>query len=144
MATLDPINSAIDRVRLTVADTGDISLVTGNTTPDAIYSYYIDLCNGNEWLAAKKIAFVILGNLARDSSISRIDVLSVDNRKAYENYKDFLMKLAYDPRTSLDIAQVYGGGISKLDMEANNTDDDVVARPTFTYPDDEANSEWLS
>lgn len=134
---LDPVNSAVDRIRLRVADFQDIPILTND-----VIQYYITKNNSNEYQAAKECAFIILGTLARNAGYMKIDALISDNKNAYASYKDYLLKLTTDPRTSLSVPKSYFGGISKADMLLNNANADNNLTPSFsTTP--QPDLEWL-
>lgn len=124
---LDPTNSAVDRVRLRIADFSDTPILS-----DTEIQYYITKNNGNENLATKETALVILGVLARNSSYNKIDVLIVDGRYAYDNYKDYLLLMVKDPSLSLVVPNSYFGGVSLADMLANDSNPDNNLRPSFS------------
>ena len=142
MAILDPVNSAVDRIRLSVTGIGDIPFLS-----DDIYQYYIDKNNQNEWAATKECAYIILGILAKSSNYNRVDVIISDNRGTYKQYADFLTRVIQDPRTAISVAGGYAGGISISDMESNDANIDNNIRPTMytedAYPSTKPNTDWL-
>lgn len=123
---LDPVNSAVDRVRLACSDTDDLPFLTND-----VIQYYLTKNNSNESTATKECALVILGVLARNSGYDKINTLISEGKNAYINYKDYLLMIVKDPSMSNMVIQPYVGGISKSDMAANDANPDNNVRPSF-------------
>jgi hypothetical protein len=121
----------VDRVRCNISDVSDVPFLS-----DAVIQYELDKAKNNELQASKVCAYYILGILARSSSNSRVDVFVNDTRSTYKAYAEFLNAWLRDPRSSVYGAGVYGGGISKLDIDANNDNPDVVGRQKSIFPTD--------
>lgn len=123
--TGDPVNNALDRIRL----------ITGDTDPvyefldDATYQYLLDKNNNNEKQAALEAAKYILANIARYTR-ERTGDIEVYGNEFFKNYRDYLLELVNNPNFSNILARPYAGGISKKDMLANDENLDNV-RPEF-------------
>ena len=126
MPVLDPVNSAVDRVRLAIADIGDLPYLTNE-----VIAYYITKNENNERAATIECANVILGILSVNSGYHKVDVLIQDSTKTVKAYKDFLLTLI-NPRLGGGAAQVYAGGISKQDMLDNVNNADNNTRPSLS------------
>lgn len=131
---LDPVNSAIDRVRLRVGDVHDISFL-----PDNVYAFYIDKNNGNEVRASVEVAYNILALLTRNTR-ERAGDIEVYGTDFYTNYKNFLERFVLDPRTSFEVTGAFAGGISKAANAKNDADPDAnVVLPI----DEDASDRWV-
>lgn len=117
--TNNPATNPIDRVRLIVADT----MVEIEYLSDETYQYLLDKHSNNETAAALEAARYILGSLAKYSR-QRTGDIEVYGAEMFKNYRDFLVELIRNPQMLLDRSQVYAGGISKSDMEANDANPD--------------------
>ncbi|QDP60447.1 MAG: hypothetical protein GOVbin1096_75 [Prokaryotic dsDNA virus sp.] len=122
--TGDPVNNALDRVRL----------ITGDTDPnyvfleDATYQYVLDKNNQNEKQSAIEAARYILANITRYTR-ERTGDIEVYGNEFFKNYRDYLLELVNNPNFSNILPMPYAGGISKKDMLENDSDPDNV-RPT--------------
>lgn len=117
----------------------------GDTSPewpimsDEEYQYFL---SKNDYVvrraamdAAKSIMFKL--SMRDDSSV---DIFSIKGSAAAKNYMSALMMFIKNPdlNSLYDKVQGYAGGISKADMQANdsNLDNNIVNQPTaetFTY-----------
>ena len=115
-----------DRVRLRVCDYADV-----NALPDDVYLWSLAKNNQNEDRAVIECATIILGSLARNAGYVKIDTLIDDGKNAYQSYKDYLHMITKDPTYSMIVPQIYFGGLSYADAQANDTNPDTIVRPTF-------------
>lgn len=123
--TNSPATSAIDRVRLIVGDTN----TEFDYLADEVYGYLLTKYQGNETTSAMEAARYILGSLAKYSR-QRTGDIEVYGAEMFKNYKDFLIELLRNPQMLLSRAQAYAGGISKSDMEQNDSNPDNIS-PRF-------------
>lgn len=123
--TGDPVNSAIDRVRLITGDTDPVYEFLDDTT----YQYLLDKNNNNEKQAALEGARYILANIARYTR-ERTGDIEVYGNEFFKNYRSYLLELVNNPNFSNILPMPYAGGISKQDMLENDQNEDNV-RPAF-------------
>jgi hypothetical protein len=120
--TGDPVNSATDRVRLSVGDT-DI-LEEGLT--DEVYQFALDKHDGNESLAALECLKYLVAEYANFVE-EKTGGVFVKESDRYRQYNDLLNRLTKDPSYSLLSAGVpFAGGISVSDREENCNNPDAV------------------
>jgi len=113
--TGDPVNNAIDRVRLMVGDTDP----QFEFLDDSTYQFVLDKNNDNEKSAARESARYILAYIARFTR-ERTGDIEVYGKEFFENYRQLLMDLINNPNFSDVLPMPYAGGISKQDMLDNN------------------------
>lgn len=123
--TNNPATNPVDRVRLIVGDTN----AQYEYLSDETYTYLLDKYSGNETTSAMEAARYILGSLAKYSR-QRTGDIEVYGAEMFKNYRDFLIELLRNPQMLLSRASIYAGGISKSDMELNDSNPDNVS-PTF-------------
>lgn len=108
----------VQQVRLTVQDnTVGLYILT-----DEEVQYFLDKNNDNVARASIDAAKSILLNLSMRTD-DTVDVLSIKNSKTAEQYRLSLQMFLRDPNSSpyLQDVQGYVGGVSKADMQANNS-----------------------
>lgn len=123
--TGDPVNNALDRIRLITGDTDPNYVFLDDTT----YQYLLDKNNSNEKQAAIEGARYILANIARYTR-ERTGDIEVYGNEFFKNYRSYLLELVNNPNFSNILPMPYAGGISKEDMLKNDNNSDNV-RPTF-------------
>lgn len=84
-------NTDLGRLRLRVADFGDIALL-----PDSVYSQTLEDKGGNLNAAAKTCAMYILGILSQKTH-RKLAQLEIWGAEAFENYKTFLLLTVSNP-----------------------------------------------
>ena len=139
---LDPVNSAVDRVRLLVGDIRDIQFLD-----DATYTYLLDKHSQAEYPAAREAAMYILAMLAPSSARQRAGRLEVYGSDFFDNYLKFLDRFIKDPIGvgALTLGSGYAGGISVSDMCTNDSNPDVNYTPKTPYEQDKLDNtsfEW--
>lgn len=84
-------NTDLGRLRLRVADFGDIALL-----PDSVYSQTLEDKGGNLNAAAKTCALYILGILSQRTH-RKLAQLEIWGAEAFQNYRDFLLLTVSNP-----------------------------------------------
>ncbi len=122
---------AADRVRLNVADTGDIPIL-----PTSVYEYLLTKYSNNETAATKEAAYLILGQLS-GSSRERLDRIEFYGHQKFEQYLKFIQEVIKNPNGIYNLGGIYCGGIDVADVAANDADTTVVQKdiPTYEYKD---------
>lgn len=109
-------------VRREIADTNTVLPILS----DEDYEYFLTKNNENIRRASLDAAKSILLNLAIHSSKRQVDVLSVDDTKRAEAYRQALILYLRSPDLNpiYNSLNVYGSGISNQDMLNNNNNSD--------------------
>lgn len=89
--TVIDATTALGKIRLRIADTGDIVYL-----PDSVIQSTLDDCGGNLKVAARTCALYILGQLAHKSH-RKMAQLEVWGAEAFNSYKEFLLLTASNP-----------------------------------------------
>lgn len=131
------VNTPEGRIRLRVGDIQDVPIL-----PDSIYTYYYQVNNSNENRTIVSIAYAILAALSQNTR-ERLDRIEYYGQEAFDNYLKFINVLIKDPRTSMTIAGVYCGGLSKEDMRENDSNPDVNTSQTRPLPITPVNLDWV-
>ena len=126
----------IQQIRLTVQDN-----VAGlYILSDEELDYFLSKNSGNVARASIDAAKAILLNLSMRTD-DTVDALSIRSSKSAENYRLSLQMFLRDPNSSPYLQDVRGyvGGVSKADMQANNTttDNNVITNvytENLTFP----------
>lgn len=104
---------------------------------DAEYTYFFDKNSGSVRRTMLDCAKTILFKLSMRTD-ETVDIFSVKNSKAAENYRAALQMFIKNPsfNPALTLANAYAGGISKSDMLANESDSDnnAVITPNTSVP----------
>lgn len=124
------------KVRYELADTDPVFQFLS----DSEISYFLDKHSQSINRSMLDCAKTILFKLSMRGD-ETVDIFSFKGAKAAEAYRDalhlFIKNPAFNP--ALTLANAYAGGISRSDMQANESDEDVnaVMSPvtTNTYPD---------
>ena len=119
--TGNPATNLIDQVRINVGDIYcDIEMLD-----DPTYSYFLTKYNQNVNRSSIDAARSILFTLARYTreKAGQIEVYGSDWIK---NYQKVLTEMVMNPNLTLSIAIPYAGGISKMDMWANDNNQDAM------------------
>ena len=117
---LDPANSAVDRVRLTVGDV-DVSDVEFS---EELYQYFIDNNAADEGLASIQALKALVAKYAKAMEETVGDV-EVKFQQRFSGYRKLLDDLLKDPAYSLlGVIQPYAGGLSFTEKcsDLNNSD----------------------
>lgn len=122
----NPANSATDRVRLLVGDIWDDFEIL----QDADYQFWLDKYLGNENRTALDAARAILFKLSRLTR-ERTGDIEVYGSEWFKDYRAALQDMLKNPDLSINIAMPYAGGISKSDMQANDSNSDNTVRDVF-------------
>lgn len=111
----------IEKVRIEVNDVDP----TLPILPDATYTYLLEKNSNSIVRTAMDAARIILMNLSMRTD-QTVDVFSIRNSKAAEQYRLALQLYLRDPNTNpvLQNCQGYFGGVSISDMEANELESD--------------------
>lgn len=115
-------DSAIDRVRLAVADVQDIQML-----PDTVYEKILEQNNNNEVTATRIIAGIILGLLSPGTRC-RLDRIETYGNQYFENYLKFIEKVINNPTGIYSSAGIYAAGIYVQDVLDNQADTEIVQR----------------
>ena len=93
---------------------------------DSTITYYLEKNNGSISRSSLDCCKAILLRLAMDSRDSTVDVLSIKSSKQAEQYRLALELYLKDPSLNPIYASAGGwaGGISKSEMQANNSNPD--------------------
>lgn len=124
--TNNPASNPLDRVRLTVGDIWDDM----EMLQDADYQYYLSKYNGNENRAAMDAARAILFKISRNAR-QRTGDIEVYGGEWFKNYRDALKLILTNPDIAISLPVPYAGGISKRDMEGNDSSDDNVLQTIY-------------
>jgi hypothetical protein len=106
---------------------------------DAEYTYFLTKNSGVLYRSAMDAAKSIMLKLSMRTD-ETVDIFSIKGASAAKNYMQALQMYIKNPdlNAMYDKVQGYAGGISKADMQANdsNLDNNIVVQPTdetFTY-----------
>ena len=115
--------NAVQQVRLEIGDT-DVALPI---LADVEIEYFLQKNNNSVRRASLDAAKTILFKLSMDSADETVGLLSIKGHRAAEAYKEALKMYIKNPdlNTVLQNAEVYAGGISRSDMQANVNDSDA-------------------
>lgn len=104
---------------------------------DDEYTWFLTKNQENIRRATLDAAKTILFKLSMSSGRKTVDILSIDNSKSATAYKEALLAYIKNPDLSglLNGVTPYAGGISKSDMQANNTSDVNYVKPPVVYTD---------
>lgn len=122
----------IQKVRIEVADTDPALPILA----DEEYQYFLEKNNSSVVRASLDAARTILFRLSIDSQDQIVDVLALKGHYAADQYRQALQLFLKDPNLNpvLKNAGGYVGGISKTDMDNNNTNlDNVTVKRNDTY-----------
>ena len=107
---------------------------------DPTIIYYVEKNNGNISRTSLDCAKAILLRLSMDARDESVDVLSVKNSKAAEQYRLSLELYLRNPQLNpvFQKTTAWVGGVSKSEIEANNTDPDnnVTSLAVNEYPEE--------
>ena len=117
------LSDPVHRIRLAVADTADPLVFP----QDEVYQGILDKNNGNESATIKEMAGYILGQLAYGTR-QRLDRIETYGHQAFEQYLKFLNDVIRSQKSGMSLAGIYAAGISIADIEANQSDPDIVQR----------------
>lgn len=116
---LDPVNNAIDRIRLSCGDTE-----TPYWLEDSVYQYALTSSKDNEKAATKKCAQYILAALTRNAHEKLVQI-EIYGSEYFENYRLFILSVIRDP-SSGNVAPIpYGGGVMKEEQSQLIANGDV-------------------
>lgn len=126
------LTQARDRVRLAVADTNDLPVLSND-----VYDYLLSKYTNNETAATKEAAYLILGQLSFNTR-ERLDRIETYGNMAFDQYLKFIGEVIKNPNGYLNMAGIYAGGVDKADFIANNEDQTVIQNkfPTYNSYDD--------
>lgn len=124
----------IQAVRIELGDTSELPVMS-----DDEIMYFLGKNNWNIQRSCLDVAKTMLLKLSMISDQS-VDIFSIRGSAAAKQYMQALKMYISDPNLNqtLQNVQGYAGGISKADMQANdsNLDNNIVNQPTdetFTY-----------
>lgn len=126
MGTLD-VSTAVDRVRLAIADYMDPEILSDDTI-----TWILTSNNNNELAATKVAAGFILGALSRDAH-SRLDKLEFYGSEVFENYLKYLKYVINNPASGAMVVKIYAAGINQAEVDANDKDTSIVHNPIPSY-----------
>lgn len=122
--------SPIQQIRLEVGDVDPALPILS----DSEYEYFLAKNNSSVRRAAMDVAKTILFKISLDSAEEIVGILALKGHRAAEAYREALKMYIKNPdlNTILQNAEVYAGGISRSDMQANadNADNNVVQTPS--------------
>lgn len=121
---IDP-TTTLGQLRLAVGDVADVPYL-----PDSVYTQVLQQNNDNVMASVKTVAFYILGLLTSNMR-ERAGAIEVWGKDAFDNYIEFINMIIKDPRTAMNSAGFYAGGISKRDMLNNKSNPDTNTRPNM-------------
>lgn len=124
--TGNPATNTIDEIRLIVGDIWDDIEMLSN----ADYQYFLDRNGGNVRRAALDAIRAILFKLTRMTR-ERTGDIEVYGGDWFNNYRKALLLILQNPDAAISLAVPYAGGISKLDMSANDNTADNVTREVY-------------
>ena len=125
MAALD-LTSAVDRVRLAVADYSDPEILTDETI-----EYVLTKNSDNENAAIRECAIYILGMLSQNTH-QRLDRLEFWNETKFTQYLAYLKQVLLNPMY-FQIAGIYAGGVDAEDFAANRDGSTITKEiPSYT------------
>lgn len=124
----------IQAVRREVGDVDPIFPILNNSD----YEYFIAKNNESIRRSSLDAARAILLNLSINSSSRTVDVLSVNNSKRAESYRQALLMYLRNPdlNSIYSSLNVYGSGISNQDMQNNNSNSDNNYVKSYGINDD--------
>lgn len=120
--SLDPANSDIDKVRVNVADTDpDDELISND-----LYQYWLDSESDTDKKvnsATVEAVDFLVAKFARYTE-EKTGEVQAKYQHLYEHYKDLSDRIKDPVNGILSAPQIYAGGISCADIEANNDNPD--------------------
>lgn len=126
MYTGDPVNNALDRVRIYCTDTDNDDLLI----EDSILEFMLLEANGNEKQAAVKALSYLLFQIAKMGD-EKVGGVYLKNSERIKNLRLVLDDLKAD-LVKVGVGSVYAGGISKGDIISRRHDCDSIRKPTQT------------
>lgn len=98
---------------------------------DEEYEYFLEKNNDSIRNASLDAARALLFKLSINANDSVVDIFSLKNSKAAEQYREALKLYLRSPDLNplMNTAMPYAGGISRSDMVANNSNSDNVTAP---------------
>lgn len=112
---------------------------------DSDYEYFVTKNNESIRRSSLDAARAILLNLSINSSSRTVDVLSVNNSKRAESYRQALLMYLRNPdlNSIYSSLNIYGSGISNQDMlnNNNNTDNNYVKSYSIDSNNQSSNSD---
>lgn len=138
MGTLD-LSTAVDRVRLTIADYNDPEIL-----PDDTITYVLTKNSNNETAAAKECAIYILGALSH-SGHQRLDRIEIWGSDRFNQYLTYLKQYINSPTSALNPVGFYVAGVDKQDVVDNILDSSVIQTRlpiTNFWPESDGDSEF--
>lgn len=119
--TNNPATNDIDKIRLEVGDVySDMEWLSDDT-----YDYLLDKHDNNIKRAALDAATYILFQLTRYTR-ERAGDIEVYGDAFFKNYRSALLEYLRNPALSPFLPIPYAGGISRVDITANNSDTDHI------------------
>lgn len=117
--TNDP-NNPIDRVRINIGDTD----IDNEYISDAWYLYYYTVLENNEVLTSIEVAKKVLAKFTSNTR-EITDQVEIYGNETFKQYLQWLKEFIENPSLSgLRSPVPYGGGISLIDIENNNSNSD--------------------
>lgn len=117
-------------------ETGDNSVELPILSSEEI-SYYLTKHSESIRRASLDCAKTILFKISMTAGRKTIDILSIDTSKSATAYKEALLTYIKNDALNGALGNIlpYAGGISKSDMQANNTSDVNYVKPPVVYTD---------
>lgn len=119
MATID-MNIPRDRVRLAIADTSDLPMLS-----DSTIDYVLSKNSNNEPASIKECAGYILGILSQNTD-EKLDRLQWMGSQVFSQYKAYLKEVINGSLGNTLLGGIYAAGMYKQDVIDNNNDTTVV------------------
>lgn len=127
MATLDPANDAIDRLRLACGDITDLPYLD-----DVSYQYCLDTQLNNEPAATKMAAQLILAQLSYGSH-NKLGAIEQWGSESFNNYLTYIRQVITNPANAA-LGSIYVAGLDKQDVINNLNDTTIVQHKLPVYP----------
>lgn len=117
-------------------ETGDVSIDLPIMSNEEL-TYYLSKHNESIRRASLDVAKTILFKISMTSSRRTVDILSIDSTKTATAYKEALLTYIKNDALNGALGNLlpYAGGISKSDIEANNTGDNNYVKPPVVFTD---------
>lgn len=126
MYTGDPVNNALDRVRIYCTDTDNNELLI----EDSILEFMLIEANGNEKQAAVRALSYLLFQIAKMGD-EKVGGVYLKNSERIKNLRLVLDDLKAD-LIKVGVGSVYAGGISVSDVQMRRRDPDSIRKMTNT------------
>lgn len=125
MAALD-LTTAVDRVRLAIADYSDPEILD-----DTTIQYVLTKNSGNENASIRECATYILGVLSQDTR-ERLDRLEFYGNQRFSQYLTYLKQVLLNPQY-FQVAGIYAGGVDREEFVNNLADPTIINKRIPTY-----------